>query len=247
MASKKTYNVPAQKKQQQPFGQSNTAKANTVKNYQPAKNFRELIDLVRATEERLIASGYDDVEDRVHVIRGIYYGATWSADYQVEKSPVRNAGFQAFTNSSTPDDPRPFLKNNLFESMRQSRDVQEGDRHVDFSHLIIGMDARRSRIARNTTLPTQGGTGLELSTWLGDIGGGAGMLAKDRVSSPNRPALTRFVGLNFGGSNNLEGDVAGYVVARDKSDDEGPSARDPRGEMDRGCPRGVPVPWKSWQ
>ncbi|ADO69800.1 hypothetical protein [Stigmatella aurantiaca] len=58
------------------------------------------------------------------------------------------------------------------------------------------------------------------------------MLAKDRESSPNSPALTRFVGLNFGGSNNLEGDVAGYVVARDKSDDEGPSALEiPEGKL----------------
>jgi hypothetical protein len=232
MALKKTYNSSTQKKVQQFSGKTNTAKPNTVKNYQPAKNFRQLIDLVRATEESLIANDYDDVEDRIHVIRGIYYGTVWSADYQGEKSPVRNAGFQVYTNSSTPDDPRPFLKNNLFESMRQSRDVQEGDRYVDFSHLIIGMDARRSLIARNTTLPMQGGTGLELSTWLGDIGGGAGMLAKDRVSSPNSPALTRFVGLNFGGSNNLEGDVAGYVVARDKSDDEGPSALEiPEGKL----------------
>jgi len=124
------------------------------------------------------------------------------------------------------------LKDNLFESMRQSRDVQEGDRYIDFSHLIIGMDARRSRIARDMTLPMQGGTGLELSTWLGDIGGGAGMLAKDRVSSPNTPAPTRFVGLNFGGSNNLEGDVAGYVVARDKKDSEGSSALEiPEGKL----------------
>lgn len=199
---------------------------NTLKNnHQPAKNFSELINLVRATEERLIASGYDEADSRVHVIRGIYYGTPWSADYQVEKSQVRNLGFQVFTDSPMPDDPRPYLKNNLFESLRQSRDVQEKERHVDFSHLIIGMDARRSFVARNAPLPMQGGTGLELSTWLGDIGGGAGMLAKDRISSPNSPATTRFVGLNFGGSNNLEGDVAGYIVARDKSGDgNSPSA-----------------------
>jgi hypothetical protein len=201
-------------------------KINQAVNYQPAKNFRELIALVRAAEERLIEKGYDDAGDRVHIIRGIYYGTVWSADHEVEKSPVRNVGFQTFTASSVPDDPRPFLKNNLFEALRQSRDVQEGSRHVDFSHLMIGMDARRSYIARTAKIPSQGGTGLELSTWLGDIGGGAGMLAKDRVSAPNSPALTRFRGLNFGGSNNLEGDIAGYVIARDKNRSDSPGELD---------------------
>ncbi|ADO69801.1 hypothetical protein [Stigmatella aurantiaca] len=71
------------------FEKKPTTKLNTVKNHQPAKNFRQLIDLVRATEERLIANDYDDVEDRIHVIRGVYYGTVWSADYQGEKSPVR--------------------------------------------------------------------------------------------------------------------------------------------------------------
>ncbi|ATB29615.1 hypothetical protein MEBOL_003070 [Melittangium boletus DSM 14713] len=32
--------------------------------------------------------------------------------------------------------PTSLLEEHLFESMRQSRDVQNGDRHVDFSHLI---------------------------------------------------------------------------------------------------------------
>ncbi|WP_233587552.1 hypothetical protein [Corallococcus sp. CA049B] len=226
MALRKTHQGAAKSEANQLSRRTNAAEPNAVKNHQPAKDFRQLIGLVRATEEQLIANGYDDVEERIHVIRGIYYGTTWSADYQGEKSLVRNLGFQTYTNSSVPDDPRPFLKNNLFESMRQSRDVQEGDRYVDFSHLIIGMDARRSRIARNMAVPMQGGTGLELSTWLGDLGGAAGMLARDRSTSPSSSVLKRFIGLDFGGSNNLEGDVAGYVVARDKSDDKGSSALD---------------------
>ncbi|WP_249351288.1 hypothetical protein [Corallococcus exiguus] len=217
MVLKKSHNGPAQK---QPI----TKKPNVIRPHQSAKDFRQLISLVRATEERLVANGYDDVEKRIHVIRGIYYGATWSADYQVEQSPVRNEAFNGYTFSSEPEDPRPLLKNNLFESMRQSRDVQEGDRFIDFSHLIIGMDARRSGLARGMAIPMHGGTGLEICTWLGDLGGGASMLAKDRTTSPNAPVLKRFTGLSFGDSNNLEGDVAGYLVARDKSVDKGPSA-----------------------
>jgi hypothetical protein len=221
MALKKPH---ASSTQERPFpGKPNTPKPNVVKVHQPAKDFRRLIELVRATEEQLIANGHDDVEDRIHIIRGIYYGTPWSADYQGEQSRVRNTGFNAFTTSSRPRDPRPFLKNNLFESMRQSRDVQDGVRFIDFSHLIIGMDARRNSLARTMPMPVQGGTGLELCTWLGDLGGGAGMLAKDRTTSPSSPVLNRFTGLDFGGSNNLEGNIAGYVIARDKSSDKGPS------------------------
>src|SRR5205814_2330484 len=62
-------------------------------------------------------------------------------------------------------------------------------------------------------IPTQGGTGLEISTWLGDLGGGAGMLAVNRVTAPSTRAVTKFRGLDFGGSPNLEGDIAGYMAS----------------------------------
>lgn len=40
------------------------------------------------------------------------------------------------------------------------------------------------------------------------------MLANSRVAAPSTRAQTRFRGTNFGGSINLEGDVASYVVAK---------------------------------
>jgi len=182
-----------------------------------AANFTQYIALVREAVTRLQASGYTSVEDRIHVLRGIYYGTTWSADYQVEHSGVRNTGFQVYTASTMPDDPRQILNCGLFEALRASRDVTAGTRQVDVGHLMIGLDARRSWTARNVNIPTQGGTGLEISTWLGDLGGGAGMLAVNRVTAPSTRAVTKFRGSDFGGSSNLEGDIAGYLTARDPS------------------------------
>lgn len=180
-----------------------------------ARSFSAYINLVREAETKLIAAGYTSVEDRIHVLRGIYYGTTWSADYAVERSPVRNAGFQLYTASTTPDDPRPILNCGLFGALRDSQDLTDGRRRVDAGHLMIGLDARRSVTARTATIPTQGGTGLDISTWLGDLGGGAGMLAFRRVTAPATSAMTVFRGTDFGGPINLEGDVAGFVVARD--------------------------------
>ena len=182
-----------------------------------ARSFSDYISLVREAETRLSAAGYSTAEDRVHVLRGIYYGTEWSADFAVEHSPVRNLGFQTYTASMTPDDPRAILNCGLFEALRDSQDLTDGRKHVDAGHLMIGLDARRSWTARNLPIPTQGGTGLEISTWLGDLGGGAGMLAYHRVTNPAARAMSVFTGTDFGGSINLEGDVAGYVVARDTS------------------------------
>ncbi|MBK6901543.1 MAG: hypothetical protein IPH04_01680 [Saprospirales bacterium] len=57
---------------------------------------------------------------------------------------------------------------------------------------------------------------MEITTWIGDIGGGAGMLAFRRVNNPNKRAIDMFSGSsNFGGWINLEGDIAAYVVGRD--------------------------------
>lgn len=179
-----------------------------------ARDFASLIELVRVAERFLAAASYTAVGDRVGILRGIYYGTMWSADYQVERSTVRNAGFQVYTGTaSSPPDPRPFLICNLFTALQESQDLVNRDRrHVDVGHLMIGLHARLNWQARSISIPTQGGTGLELSTWLGDLGGGAGILAYRRASSPRLRATTVFTGSDFGGSINIEGDVAGFVV-----------------------------------
>ncbi len=180
-----------------------------------ARNFRKLIALVRAAEAKLASCGFTSVEQRIHVLRGIYYGTEWSNDYRAEGSPVRNLGFQVYTASTTPPDPRRCLDCGLFEALGQSQDIRDGARSIDFGHLMIGLDARRSLIARTRPIPSQGGTGLAISTWLGDLGGGAAMLSARRASAPATRAVTVFQETDFGGSINLEGDAAAYVVARD--------------------------------
>ena len=58
-----------------------------------------------------------------------------------------------------------------------------------------------------------GGTGPEIVTWVGDLGGGTARLARARVKAPGTSASISFMGSDYGGSINLEGDIAGYVVA----------------------------------
>jgi hypothetical protein len=157
------------------------------------------------------------------VLRGLYYGTEWSVDFGKERSVVRNVGFQVYTASTTPPDPRRCLDCGLFEALKQSQDVTDRGRALDFGHLMIGLDARRSRVARSVPIPSQGGPGLAIATWLGDLGGGAAMLARRRVTVPTTPALTVFRGDDFGATSNLEGDAAAYLVARDTTISGGPS------------------------
>ncbi|MDE2154827.1 MAG: DUF4157 domain-containing protein [Xanthomonadaceae bacterium] len=200
--------------------------------YTKAAGFKPLIDLVRAAEARLGAAGITSVKEQIHALRGIYYGTTWSKDYAAEKSTTRNEGFQRFTRPSAapattvPRDVRGILDCGLFGALKDSQDaVDPSGRHVDFGHLIIALDARYdTAFAGNVQYPVAmplgghididlGGTGTELVTWLGDLGGGAASLAVMRVSTPATSASAVFRGSDYGGSINLEGDIAGSVVA----------------------------------
>jgi hypothetical protein len=194
--------------------------------YQRATNFQSLINLVRAAETKLNAAGITSTREQVHALRGIYYGTTWSQDYAVERSTTRNEGFQRFTrpsldpSRSVPRDVQPLLDCGLFAALQSSQDITDGIRHVDFGHLIIGLDARYDpAFTSNIQYPVMlmnidlGGTGLELVTWLGDLGGGAAALASRRVSALSANVQSVFTGTDYGGSINLEGDIAGFVVA----------------------------------
>jgi len=148
-----------------------------------------------------------------------------------EKSETRNEGFQRFTRpsedaaKSVPVDVRPMLDCNLFDALRDSPEVVDpSGRHVDVGHLVIGLDARFDPAFMNeatysadlklfTKEVSLGGTGVEIVTWLGDLGGAAANLAIKRVGSPKESVSSVFTGSNYGGSVNLEGDVAGFVVA----------------------------------
>lgn len=196
----------------------------TCKLYTKAKNFNDLISLVKDAEEIMIKNNLTDLGDRINCLRGIYYGADYSLDYQQEKSSARNKGFRVYTTFKIENDARAMLKcgddckGNLFQALYESPEVIESSsRIVDFGHLMIGLDARRSYIAKHSNFPF-GGSGLENVTWIGDIGGGAGMLALKRVTDPNiRAKKLVFDSLHdYGCSINIEGDIAGYVVGRNE-------------------------------
>ncbi|REC80335.1 hypothetical protein DRF60_01080 [Chryseobacterium elymi] len=191
------------------------------KTHTKANSIKELIILVKDAEAMMIQNKLTDIGDRINCLRGIYYGTTWSMDYQKEKSENRNNGFYLYTGlTNVKHDARKMLKcsdqckGNLFQALYQSPEVIDNARKMtDFGHLIIGLDARRSYISKSTNLP-YGGTGLENVTWIGDIGGGAGMLAYRRTSDPNtRAKKIVFDSMHdYGCSVNIEGDIAGYIV-----------------------------------
>ena len=129
---------------------------------------------------------------------------------------MRNLGFDYYTKTTRPDDPRPALGESLFRALRDSAEVTDpGGKGTDFGHIMAGLDAQ-NWAAR--TLPTgSGGTGLDVVTWLGDIGGGGGMLAMNRggAMAPHDPDATAYgkfaLAHDYGASINIEGDMAGTV------------------------------------
>lgn len=181
-----------------------------------ARTFRDLIALVRRAEDALIrVAGQSDLADRVTTLRGIYYGTEWSLDYRVERSTIRNLGFLTYTGGSVPADPRPALGQELFNDLQASQSMTDRGRRIDIGHLLIGVDTRSSAVMRTVPIPGQGGTGLEIVTWLGDLGGGAASLAFRRVTNPGASVAAVFHNRasDYGVSDNLEGDIGGYLVA----------------------------------
>ena len=210
--------------------------------YAKAATFQQLIDLVRAAEVKLRAAGIATTKDQIHALRGIYYGTTWSTDFADQPSTIRSEGFQRFTrpseapNKSVPPNVRAMLDCGLFEALQASQDMVDGARQVDFGHLIIGLDARGDpKLASNIQYPVlgglknidMGGTGTEIVTWLGDLGGGTASVAMARVATPSQSVSMIFIGppaklgsplySDYGASINLEGDIAGSVIATSSS------------------------------
>jgi hypothetical protein len=102
----------------------------------------------------------------------------------------------------------------LFLSLQQSQDV-EG---VDMGHILIGLDARMSWSSRVPNIPAHGATGVEITTWVGDLGGATARLALDRTKNPSSSADKYFRGTDYGAPSNLEGDIGAYLVADAGSD-----------------------------
>jgi hypothetical protein len=99
-------------------------------------------------------------------------------------------------------------------SLRNSQDVGG----VDFGHVLIGLNARLSSVAREETAPLHGAPGsgpigLEIVTWVGDLGGAAARVALNRVVAPEADVARYFRGTDYGAASNLEGDISAYTVA----------------------------------
>lgn len=201
---------------------------------QPAQSFSELINLIERAEQMLIDCGrrtpeqpkFLTPEHRILTLRGLYYGTEWSKDFLVEKSQMRNYGFWVYTGYRHPPDPRSCLTSSIIKALQDSQDVRNGDnREIDFGHLIIGVDARFSKLAISMEIPGHGATGLEIVTWVGDLGGGTGRLALNRINNPKSHVRNIFLNTtsDYGASINLEGDIAAYLVARDTAIIDRPS------------------------
>jgi hypothetical protein len=191
-----------------------------------ATTFSGVVELIRKAEDALIKkANMTGPDDRVCAFRGIYYGTPWSLDYQVEAkrseagARIRNLGFLTYTGGNVPADPRPALGSALFDDLQGSQSIADRGRGCDIGHLLIGLETRNSFAMRNVPLPGQGGTGIEIVTWLGDLGGGAASLALKRVKVPSTSVQVIFENRtsDYGVMENLEGDAAGYLVACDKS------------------------------
>ena len=137
------------------------------------------LDLIRAAESKMTAGGILDMKDQIKILRGLYYGTPWSRDFGKEQSLSRVAGFQAFTLSGLkyPRDPVSILDCGLYGALQRSQDVSAYGVPLDVGHLLIGLDAKEATFAGVSVpsfpFPGFGGSGLDIVTWLGDLGGGA--------------------------------------------------------------------------
>jgi len=208
-----------------------TAKSTSGKpcttSFKKAGTAAEFVALVREAESRMAAAGISTDEEKIKILRGLYYGTPWSVDFGDQASASRIAGFQTFTKSGIkyPRDPVSLFDCGLYQALQLSQDTPAKSGKVDMGHVIIALDARNATVSvpgigpvdtPNLPFPSFGGSGVEIVTWLGDLGGGAASLAIDRARSPKAPrnVSSKFTGDDYGAASNLEGDVAGFLVAR---------------------------------
>jgi hypothetical protein len=191
-----------------------------------AGSFDELTRLLRLAGQRLRAQGLD-LPQRLRCLRGLYYGSRHSLDYERRRSRVRNWGFNCYLQSLPPADPTPWLGADLARALKDSAVVHDGGRCLDVGHVIIGLEARQRRFTRLCPIPSQGGSGLQLATWLGDLGGAAGLLALARLDDPaTRARDLLFNPARYDLRPNLEGDLAAHLVAADSGAAGGPLVLD---------------------
>lgn len=180
-----------------------------------ARDFAEFIALLRPAAERLQRAGLG-YRARVRTLRGLYYGARHSLDFEKCRSPLRNLGFNVYLRGRPGPDPTGLLGEDLARRLKDSTELAHEGSLVDVGHVFVGLEARLSPSARRLTVLAQGGTGLELATWVGDLGGAAGLLAVGRLDAPRLRARDLLFAPGFYDlKTNLEGDLAGWLVGRD--------------------------------
>lgn len=205
-----------------------TAPAADMKAARRAADLTELIGWLRPAVDRMERKGLG-FHARLRMLRGIYYGTRHSLDFEKRRSGLRNLGFNVYLRSLPPSDPSPLLGAELVRTLKESSEVSHEGRILDIGHVFIGLEARSGLLARGLPFIAQGGTGLELATWVGDLGGAAGLLAVGRMDSPRvRARELLFSPRTYDLSANLEGDLAGYLVGRDLRFGLRPSAPDHR-------------------
>lgn len=193
-----------------------------------AADLTELIGWLRPAVDRMERAGLG-FHSRLRMLRGIYYGTRHSLDFEKRRSGLRNLGFNLYLRSLPPADPSPLLGADLVRTLKESSEVSHEGRPLDIGHVFVGLEARSRLFTRDLPFIAQGGTGLELATWVGDLGGAAGLLAVGRMDSPGvRAKDLLFSPRTYDLSANLEGDLAGYLVARDLRFRQRPSAPDHR-------------------
>jgi DNA segregation ATPase FtsK/SpoIIIE-like protein len=178
-----------------------------------ARNASEYIGLVAKAEAKLEQAGIDP-ETRIHMLASVYYGAPWSKDFQVEHSAGRNILFGQWVDRPylVSDDPRGIIGQALFKDLQASQDVGG----IDMGHMFIGLDARMRASSRDGNAVGLQASGLDLVTWVGDLGAGTARFAFDRARGLN-DVERYFHGTDYGAESNLEGDIAAYLVGSDKT------------------------------
>ena len=200
-------------------------------------NYKSYIYLIDEAESDMLANGKTSLDDRVYMLSGIYYATTWCHEYLVMHNDFRRKMFERCLDKSysPSDDPRPIFRANLYTSLEQNQDVNDSE-PVDMGHLLIGLAAgpkpeSRDQIIDITRLAgafplgivNTNATGLEIVTWLRDLGGGAARLALDRADAaskampgstpPTIAAARYFSSTDCGAASNLYGDVFAYAMA----------------------------------
>ena len=116
-----------------------------------AVNFTDLINTVRQAEDSLIKHGHPSMKDRIQILRGMYYGTPWSMDaLQPSASLVRDFMFDRYLCSLEPIKPDKIFGTILFNKLLNSPEVLDGDKGVDWGHIIIGLESRLSACSSKT-------------------------------------------------------------------------------------------------